>query len=400
MSVTGSPSTARRTPFAMRDETRRTQVSWRSARTPETTSACSSAASTRGRSAGSFCRSASSVTITRAAGARQPGGQRGALAGVLLEQDRAHQRVPRGFGLDALRGAVRAAVVHQHDFVRARDRRERGAQLGEQRLEILDLVVGRDHDRDVDGSSLGVAHEPASMAEPGHSMPAAARGASARFRAAPRCATRCLVPASTLRAEDRARARPRRRRIVPLEQLALELGSHRPRWTYSRPLLNSPHRAKILERLEFVRRFFPELDDCTIRVGLARKRGVLGWGSLDPEQPGIWVRPRRIDSFTVAHEFTHLLQARGLVPRGERSCDLWALARSPLLVDQPPSYLRLPRTCGTSRPRPNRRSCCARWRARRSRRARRGDRATSRSSRREVARRFPAHANAPLEATR
>jgi len=79
-----------------------------------------------------------------------------------------------------------------------------------------------------------------------------------------------------------------------------------------------------------------------VRVGLVRKRGVLGWGSLDPAQPGIWVRPRRLDAFTIAHEFTHLLQARGLVPRGERACDLWALARSPLLVDAPPGYLAVP----------------------------------------------------------
>ena len=157
---------------------------------------------------------------------------------------------------------------------------------------------------------------------------------------------------ATIPAEPRARARPRRR-IVPLEQLALELGSARPRWTYSRPLLQSPHRARIMERLELVRRFFPELDVCTIRVGLARKRGVLGWGSLDPENPGIWVRPRRLDSFTVAHEFVHLLQARGLAPRGERSCDLWALARSPLLVDQPPGYLKLPRHLRYTPPTPN-----------------------------------------------
>ena len=31
------------------------------------------------------------------------------------------------------------------------------------------------------------------------------------------------------------------------------------------------------------------------------------------------------------------------MPRGERACDLFALARSPLLVDHPPGYLRLPR---------------------------------------------------------
>lgn len=91
-----------------------------------------------------------------------------------------------------------------------------------------------------------------------------------------------------------------------------------------------------------MRGFFPELDGITVRVGLVRKRGVLGWGSLDPDQPGIWVRPRRLDAFTIAHELTHLLQARGLVPRGERACDLWALARSPLLVDTPPGYLAVP----------------------------------------------------------
>jgi len=108
-------------------------------------------------------------------------------------------------------------------------------------------------------------------------------------------------------------------------------------------VLRSPHFRRIRERTEFARYFFPELDGITIRVGLAQKRGVLGWGSLDPEAPGIWVRPRRLEYFTIAHELTHLLQARKLVPGGERQCDLWALARSPMLVDTVPSYLKLPR---------------------------------------------------------
>jgi hypothetical protein len=138
------------------------------------------------------------------------------------------------------------------------------------------------------------------------------------------------------------RPQRRRRRIVPLEQIAMDFGPPRPRWDLSRLVERSPHRPRILERLEFVRRFFPELADGTVRVGLAQKRGVLGWGSLDPGRPGIWVRPRRLSYFTIAHEFTHLLQARRLVPRGERACDLWALARSPLLNDAAPSYLRLP----------------------------------------------------------
>jgi hypothetical protein len=134
------------------------------------------------------------------------------------------------------------------------------------------------------------------------------------------------------------------RRGHALEQLAMNFGPALPRWTFSRLVLRSPHRERIRERLEFVRRFFPEIDGCTVRVGLAQKRGVLGWGSLDPERPGVWVRPRRLETFTIAHEFTHLLQARRLVPLGERACDLWALARSPLLIDSPPSYLKLPRS--------------------------------------------------------
>lgn len=142
-------------------------------------------------------------------------------------------------------------------------------------------------------------------------------------------------------AADGRRRAPRRR--TPLEQLAFDLGPECPRWSLSRLVQRSPHRDRILERVEFVRRFFPELDGSTVRLGLARKPGVLGWGSLDPDQPGIWVRPKRLDYFTVAHEFTHLLQARRLVPAGERQCDLYALARSPLLVDTPPGYLRLPR---------------------------------------------------------
>jgi len=126
-----------------------------------------------------------------------------------------------------------------------------------------------------------------------------------------------------------------------LDQLALEL-TVLPPWRLARTVETSPHRRRILERIDFVRRFFPELDGTCIRVGLAKKAGVLGWGSLDPDHPGIWVRPRRLDFFTIAHELTHLLQARDLVPRGERSCDLFALARSPLVVDSLPQYLRMP----------------------------------------------------------
>lgn len=157
------------------------------------------------------------------------------------------------------------------------------------------------------------------------------------------------APRTPLRAPTGTRPR---RRSGPrlLEQLALDLGPDRPRWRLSRLVEASAHRERILEYLEFTRRFFPELEGVNIRVGLAQKRGVLGWGSLDPEHPGVWVRPRRLQLFTIAHEFTHLLQARGLVPRGERQCDLWALARSPLVIDAAPNYLKLPRALRRGRP--------------------------------------------------
>ncbi len=125
--------------------------------------------------------------------------------------------------------------------------------------------------------------------------------------------------------------------------MSLELAAGQPRWTFSRRILRSPHQARIVERLEFVRRFFPELDAVSIYVGQAIRRDVLGWGSLDPARPGIWVRPIKLAYFTVAHELTHLLQARRLVPGGERACDLWALSRSPLVIDSVPGYLRMPR---------------------------------------------------------
>ncbi len=155
------------------------------------------------------------------------------------------------------------------------------------------------------------------------------------------------LPASrpSRRRRPSAPSPPRRRkpRVRLLEQTALDLGPARPRGTVSRRAERSPHKARMLEHLEFARKFFPELEGVTIHVGLAQKRGVLGWGSMDPEKPGVWIRPRRLYLFTIAHEFTHLLQARGLVPHGERSCDLFALARSSMLVDHAPSYLKLPR---------------------------------------------------------
>lgn len=129
------------------------------------------------------------------------------------------------------------------------------------------------------------------------------------------------------------------RRAVPSGP-PLELDAGRWRWT--RPWLESPHRARARRELEAVRAAFPELDGVVITVGLTRRRNILGLASLGRE-PAIWIRPRRIHRFALAHELVHLLQARALVPSGEKSADLWALARSPDHCDVAPFYLKVPR---------------------------------------------------------
>lgn len=106
----------------------------------------------------------------------------------------------------------------------------------------------------------------------------------------------------------------------------------------SRVLRNHPSKPRILRMVRFALRFFPELEGRQMKIGIAR--GAHGYASL--EEPAIWLNPRGLSYQTIAHELVHLLQARGLVPMGERSCDLFSLARDPLLVDAAPVYLTIP----------------------------------------------------------
>ncbi|MDM7917228.1 MAG: hypothetical protein QUU85_18455 [Candidatus Eisenbacteria bacterium] len=97
--------------------------------------------------------------------------------------------------------------------------------------------------------------------------------------------------------------------------------------------------------VDFALRFFPELHETGLRIGIAR--GADGYASL--EEPRIWLNPRGLCYQTISHELVHLLQARGLVPMGERSCDLFSLARDQVLVDAAPVYLRIPEAYLTPR---------------------------------------------------
>jgi hypothetical protein len=131
--------------------------------------------------------------------------------------------------------------------------------------------------------------------------------------------------------------------VRPPAQLELDLLS-RPNATPPRVVASSvlrKHRLKndVLRRVDYVRRFFPELDHETITVGLTRAAS----GMAIPGGTRIWLNPSRLSYHTIAHEFVHLLQKRDLgIPSGERSCDVFSLARHWTLNDDRPSYIRVP----------------------------------------------------------
>lgn len=106
----------------------------------------------------------------------------------------------------------------------------------------------------------------------------------------------------------------------------------------TRPLARHRYRNALLEKIHYVRRFFPELDGRTIRVGLTRSAaGLAVPGGLE-----VWVHPSQTTYHSLTHEFVHLLQGRGEVPKGEKSCDVFALARHWTLNDSAPFYVRVP----------------------------------------------------------
>lgn len=94
----------------------------------------------------------------------------------------------------------------------------------------------------------------------------------------------------------------------------------------------------MLEQVRLVLAFFPELGGLEIRVGLTR--AAHGYASMESLE--VWMNPYRLTLQTITHELVHLVQARGLLPGGEKTADLYALARHPALVDDLPGYLKVP----------------------------------------------------------
>jgi hypothetical protein len=102
------------------------------------------------------------------------------------------------------------------------------------------------------------------------------------------------------------------------------------------------------QRIIDVFKYFPELHNEIVLVGWIAPRGWARgscWCSNTSagKPPKISLQPNE-RNFTIAHEFTHLIQARKKedlqIPSGERACDVWALTRLPLeLIDDYPSYI-------------------------------------------------------------
>lgn len=104
----------------------------------------------------------------------------------------------------------------------------------------------------------------------------------------------------------------------------------------------SDHRDRILA----VRSFFPELDGVKITFRYLAPGSRLmysGWANWNSNT--ISLSPTIFDrNAVIAHELTHILQHQYEgIPQGEKSCEIWTLARSPLLNDMAPGYLELPR---------------------------------------------------------
>lgn len=115
---------------------------------------------------------------------------------------------------------------------------------------------------------------------------------------------------------------------------------------------------RALEMIELSLQFFPELKDTIITVGYTRKH--LGSATVVYRKGVITrliirLKVRKVTYQTIGHELTHLIQglahgdrSRGAdparMPSGETQCDIWTLARHPLFCDDPPTYIKMPRS--------------------------------------------------------
>ncbi|MFA5313063.1 MAG: hypothetical protein WC375_07105 [Methanomassiliicoccales archaeon] len=95
-------------------------------------------------------------------------------------------------------------------------------------------------------------------------------------------------------------------------------------------------------RIRKVREWFPELDGVPIDFRLMKEGYYVGY--CDWKLNRIRLSPSALScNHVIAHELTHMASYFcGGIPKGEKACDLWTLARSPILNEVSPPYLDLP----------------------------------------------------------
>jgi len=132
------------------------------------------------------------------------------------------------------------------------------------------------------------------------------------------------------------------------------------------PLMKQRLTRRAAAMIEQSLRYFPELQDCTITVGYTRKH--LGSATVIYRKGTISrliirFKVRKLTYQTIGHELTHLIQGLGRgsltapratdpdrIPSGETQCDVWTLARDSIFCDDPPTYIKMPRSLRESWP--------------------------------------------------
>jgi hypothetical protein len=111
-----------------------------------------------------------------------------------------------------------------------------------------------------------------------------------------------------------------------------------PNWRLTTRLADKKGQKRLFEKLDIARSLFPELKGRTITVGVSLRAA----GLACTERWSIWFKSRNVSFYVIGHELTHLLQGGRGVPDGEKSCDVYTMARSDVFCDQAPDYLKLP----------------------------------------------------------
>jgi hypothetical protein len=110
-------------------------------------------------------------------------------------------------------------------------------------------------------------------------------------------------------------------------------------WTFTRRFTAKKGQSRFLRRLDEARSFFPELEGETVKVGIT----INADGKADLRGRAVYFRSRNVSYYVLGHELTHLLQEIQGLPKSERSCDIFTLARTVLFCDESPNYVKVPK---------------------------------------------------------